>query len=75
MDEKEEKSYSEKVLYWYLLTLFAFIIIGGIAEIIAHFILKIPHVKDTYAQVMIIGLTIITAVFEILLLSGKPKNS
>ena len=74
MDEKEEKSYSEKILYWYSFTLFAFIIIGGIAETIAHFIFGIPHVKDTYAQVMIIGFTAITAVFEILLLSGKPKN-
>jgi hypothetical protein len=74
MDEKEEKSYVEKIYYWYFFTLFSFIIIGGIAEIIAHFIFKIPHVEDTYAQVMIIGLTIISAIFEILLLSGKPKN-
>jgi len=74
MDEKEEKSYVEKIYYWYFFTLFAFIIIGGIAEIIAHFILKIPNVEDIYSQVTIIVFTAITAVFEILLLSGKPKN-
>ena len=70
----ENNKYLEKVFHWYLLTLFTFVVITSISELIAHFILRIPNAKDIYAQIMIIGLTIISGIFEIIVLVNSNKN-